>query len=289
MRNLDELTITGEALRRLSETPDPRIKQIMVSLIGHIHEFARDVRLTEGEWLAGIHFLTRTGQLCSDVRQEFILLSDTLGLSQLVVAQNHSRPGGVSEQTVFGPFHVEGAPKRPSHSSDIAEGVSGEPLYVTAQVVANGQPVADAEVDTWHADAEGFYDVQDEHWSVDNAWLRAAFRTDADGRISFKSILPKSYPIPTDGTVGEMLAATNRSPMRPAHIHFKVEKEGFDPLITHVFAEGDEFLDSDAVFGVRGSCIGDYVRREPGVTPSGEKSDTPFFTLDYRFTLQPVA
>src|SRR3546814_6369460 len=115
-------------------------------------------------------------------------------------------------------FHVEGAPKRPSHGSDLAQGVPGEPLYVTAQVVADGHPVAGAEVDTWHADADGFYDVQDEHWSVDKAWLRAAFRTDDDGRFSFKSILPKSYPIPTDGTVGEMLAATNRSPMRPAHI-----------------------------------------------------------------------
>src|SRR3546814_2332966 len=226
MRNLDEFTITDEALRRIAATPDTRIKEIMTSLIRHLHDFARDVRLTEPEWLAGILFLTRTGHLCSDVRQEFILLSDTLGLSQLVVAQSHSRPENVSEQTVFGPFHVEGAPKRPSHGSDLAQGVPGEPLYVTAQVVADGHPVAGAEVDTWHADADGFYDVQDEHWSVDKAWLRAAFRTDDDGRFSFKSILPKSYPIPTDGTVGEMLAATNRSPMRPAHIHFKVEKDG---------------------------------------------------------------
>src|SRR3546814_3617234 len=136
--------------------------------------------------------------------------------------------------------------------------------------------------------ADGFYDVQDEHWSGVKAVLRAAFRTDDDGRFSFKPNLPKSYPIPTDGTVGEMLAATNRSPMRAAHIHFKVEKDGFDPLITHVFAEGDEFLDSDAVFGVRGSCIGNYVRHDTGQPPFGDDLEQPFSTLDYRFTLQPV-
>src|SRR3546814_4253160 len=185
-------------------------------------------------------------------------------------------------------FHVEGAPKRPSHGSDLAQGVPGEPLYVTAQVVADGHPVAGAEVDTWHADADGFYDVQDEHWSVDKAWLRAAFRTDDVGRFSFKSILPKSYPIPTDGTVGEMLAATNRSPMRPAHIHFKVEKDGLDPLITQVFAAGDEFLYSDAVFGVRGSCIGHSMRHDSGPTPYENGFVHTFYSHDSHFTIQPV-
>ncbi|MBJ7437798.1 MAG: hydroxyquinol 1,2-dioxygenase [Sphingopyxis sp.] len=289
MRNLDEFTITQEALRRLEETPDPRLKQIMASLIRHLHDFARDVKLTEEEWLQGILFLTRTGHLCTDVRQEFILLSDTLGLSQLVVAQSHSRPEDVSEQTVFGPFHVEGAPKLPTHGCDLAAGIEGEPLFVTAQVLANGEPVADAEVDIWHADAEGFYDVQEDGWAVDDARLRATFRTDADGKLSFKTILPKSYPIPTDGTVGEMLAATKRSPMRPAHIHFKIDKEGFDPLITHVFREDDDYLDSDAVFGVRGSCIGAYEPHERGTTPFGEEAEDRFYTLDSRFVLHPLS
>src|SRR3546814_9845422 len=171
MRNLDEFTITDEALRRIAATPDTRIKEIMTSLIRHLHDFARDVRLTEPEWLAGILFLTRTGHLCSDVRQEFILLSDTLGLSQLVVAQSHSSPENVSEQTVFGPFHVEGAPTRPSHRSDLAQGAPGAPLYVTAQVAAGGHPFAAATVHTGHADPDGFYVVQAAHLSDEHASL----------------------------------------------------------------------------------------------------------------------
>jgi hydroxyquinol 1,2-dioxygenase len=285
MRNLDEHNITDEVLRRIENTPDPRLHEVLTSLVRHLHNFAREIKLTEKEWSAGIQFLTRTGHLCTPTRQEFVLLSDTLGLSQLVVAQNHSRPSNATEQTVFGPFHVEGAPEQASHGSDLAVGISGEPLYVNAQVVSEDAPMADAVVDIWHADAEGTYDVQGGNWTSEEASLRAVFRTDSDGRFSFKSILPKSYPIPTDGTVGEMLDLTKRSPMRPAHIHFKIEKPGFDSLITHVFVEGDEYLDSDAVFGVRGSCIGNYVRHSPGVTPRGERSDRPFFTLDYCFSL----
>lgn len=287
MRNLDEITITPEALRRIEATPDPRLKEIMTALIRQLHDFARETNLTEQEWFDGILFLTRTGQLCTDTRQEFILLSDTLGLSQLVVAQSHSRPEAVSEQTVFGPFHVEGAPVLPTHGHDLATAVEGEPLFVTVRVTAEGRPVPAAKVDVWHADADGFYDVQAADWSLDETSLRGTFHTDDDGRFSFKTILPKSYPIPTDGTVGEMLAATRRSPMRPAHIHFKVDKEGYDPLITHVFKEGDDFLDSDAVFGVRGSCIGEYVRHEGGKTPFGELVDHPFYALDYSFSLHP--
>ena len=285
MRNLDEHNITAEVLRRIANTPDRRLHEILTSLVTHLHDFARDIKLTEKEWLAGIEFLTRTGHLCTHTRQEFILLSDTLGLSQLVVAQNHSRPPEVTEQTVFGPFHVEGAPQRASHGSDLAVGISGDPLYVTAQVVSEHEPVVGAVVDVWHADAEGNYDVQAADWTSEEARLRAVFHTDSEGRFSFESILPRSYPIPTDGTVGDMFNATRRSPMRPAHIHFRIVKEGFDPLVTHVFVEGDEYLDSDAVFGVRGSCIGNYVRHAPGVTPGGGRSDEPFFTLDYRFSL----
>jgi hydroxyquinol 1,2-dioxygenase len=285
VRNLNEHNITDEALRRIENTPDPRLHEIMASLINHLHDFAREVKLTETEWFSGIDFLTRTGQICNDLRQEFVLLSDTLGLSQLVVAQNHSRPAEATEQTVFGPFHVDGAPRLPAHGSELAPGIAGAPLYVQARVVSGQEPVAGAIVDVWQADAEGFYDVQDPGWTVDDARLRGVFETDADGRFSFKSILPKSYPIPTDGTVGEMLEATNRSPMRPAHLHFRIAKPDYDTLITHVFVEGDEYLDSDAVFGVRGSCIGDYVRCETGLTPDGGRSDQPFYTLNYGFAL----
>ena len=288
MRNLDEHTITIEVLRRIKDTPNARLKEIMARLVQHMHDFARETKLTEEEWFAGIDFLTRTGQLCAPTRQEFVLLSDTLGLSQLVVAQSHSRPQGTTEQTVFGPFHVEGAPSRPAHGSDISVGVSGEPLYVTARVISGNAPVPGASVDVWHADAGGEYDVQGTHWTIEQARLRAKIQTDEDGRFSFKTILPKSYPIPTDGTVGEMMQATRRSPMRPAHIHFRVKKSGFDPLITHVFVDGDEFLDSDAVFGVRGSCIGNYALNPPGATPFGDISARPYYTLDYCFSLHPL-
>jgi hydroxyquinol 1,2-dioxygenase len=287
MPNLDQHNITEEVLRRIASTSDKRLHEILTSLVRHLHDFAREVHLSEDEWFDGITFLTRTGHLCTGTRQEFILLSDTLGLSQLVVAQNHSRPGDMTEQTVFGPFHVEGAPTRPAHGSDIAVGLPGAPLFVDAQVHSDGQPLADAVVDVWQADSEGFYDVQDPNWTLDEAELRAVFRTDKQGRISFRSILPKSYPIPTDGTVGDMLRATKRSPMRPAHMHFRVAKPGYDTLITHVFVEGDEYLDSDAVFGVRGSCIGDYVRHEAGEQVNGATQNGPFYKLDYRFALHP--
>jgi len=288
MRNLDEHSITAEVLRRIKDTPSARLKELLASLVRHIHEFARETELTEEEWFAGIDFLARTGRLCTPTRQEFVLLSDTLGLSQLVVAQSHSRPSGVTEQTVLGPFHIEGSPSRPTHRTDLSIGISGEPLYVNARVLSGSAPVTGASVDVWHADAQGEYDVQAPHWTFEQARLRATIQTDEDGRFSFKTILPKSYPIPMDGTVGEMMRATHRSPMRPAHIHFRIKKPGFDPLITHVFVDGDEFLDSDAVFGVRASCIGDYKSNPRGVTPFGDVSATPYYTLDYCFSLHPL-
>lgn len=290
MMNLDEHTITGEVLRRIENTPNKRLKQIMTSLIEHLHAFAREVHLNEAEWMEGIEFLTRTGQISNAVRQEMILLSDTLGLSQLVVAQNHSRPNGATEQTVFGPFHVEDAPDLPSHGCDIGGSVSGAPLWVTASVTdMQGRAVPGAIVDVWQADSEGFYDVQDAGWSADASRLRAVFRSDADGRLSFRSIMPSSYPIPMDGPVGQMMNATLRDPTRPAHLHFMIRKEGFDTLVTHVFANGDKYLDSDSVFGVRASCIGDYIRHEAGALPDGTRIDEPFYTLDYTFTLHGAA
>jgi hydroxyquinol 1,2-dioxygenase len=289
MRNLNEHTITDEVLRRMEETANPRIHQLMISLVQHLHDFARETSLTEEEWFAGMAFLARTGSFCSRTRHEFILLSDTLGLSQLVVAQNHSRPKEATEQTVFGPFHVEGAPERPAHGTDLALEMEGDPLYVTARFSSRSGPVAGALVDVWHADSEGKYDVQNKDWRIDDAKLRAVFRTDQEGRIGFRTIVPKSYPIPMDGTVGEMLRATNRHAMRPAHIHFRVQKAGFDPLVTHIFVDGDEFLDSDAVFGVRESCIGKYIRQPPGKTPFGDIATKAYYTLDYTFSLHSLA
>jgi hydroxyquinol 1,2-dioxygenase len=288
MLDLDEYSITAEVCRRIAHTPDPRLREIVTALVQHLHDLAREVKLTESEWAAGVDFLVRTGQLCSDTRQEFVLLSDTLGLSQLVVAQSHSRMAGATEQTILGPFHVEGVPKAAGLRSDIAKGAPGEPLYVSVRILSAGAPVAGAVVDVWHADAEGHYDLQEVVWTADKSRMRAVFESDADGRLGFWSILPKGYPIPTDGTVGEMMRATGQSPMRPAHVHFKVKKEGFNTLVTHVFAGGDPYLDADAVFGVRSSCIGNFESQPAGVAPDGTLINSNFFTLDFCFVLEPA-
>lgn len=285
MIDLNEQTITPEVLRRWRDCADPRFRQIMRALVQHLHDFAREVKLTEPEWMAGIKFLTAVGQKCDDLRQEFILLSDTLGLSQLVVAQNHSRPAGATEQTVFGPFWVSGAPRQP-HGADIANGAVGDPCHFTLTVNdLEGRPVPGAVVDVWHADAHGGYDVQAPGWTMKHAKMRAVFETDREGSLRFWSVVPASYPVPTDGPVGDMLRASNRHPMRPGHLHAMVQKPGYDTLITHVYVNGDQYLGSDAVFGVRRSCIGDYVRHAGGSAPDGRVLEGPFYTLETTLTL----
>jgi hydroxyquinol 1,2-dioxygenase len=286
MRNLDEHTITAEVLGRIGTNVDARLRAILQSAVRHLHEFAREIDLTEAEWLTGIQFLTRTGRISSNVRQEMVLLSDTLGLSQLVVAQSHRRPPATTEQTVLGPFHVDGAPIRASHGSTLADNCPGSPLFVSALVTNSASaPQSGAQVDFWQADNEGHYDVQKADWEMSRAQLRGAFRTDPQGRFSFRSVMPRSYPIPTDGPVGEMMRATTRSPMRPAHVHFKIAHPGFDTLVTHVFVDGDPYLDTDCVFGVRSTCVATFTRRESGIAPDGSVMNAPFHTLDYTFIL----
>jgi hydroxyquinol 1,2-dioxygenase len=283
MRNLDENTITAEALDRIVNTADPRLKQIMTSLIRHLHDFAREVELTEKEWFAGIQFLTDTGRMTDEKRQEFILLSDALGLSMLVIAQNNRKPKGCTEATVFGPFHAAGAPHF-ALGDDIANGAVGEPCYVRATVKGlDGTPIANAVVEVWQADADGFYDMQ--YKGNDAHRARGVLRSDQDGQVYFKSVLAEAYPIPSDGPVGRMLGATARHPWRPAHIHFMIEAPGYERLVTHVFRDHDKYLDSDAVFGVRSSLITHWDRHEPGATPDGGRSAAPFYTLDFDFVL----
>jgi len=276
MRNLNEHTITDAVVARFADTPDPRTKQIMTSLVRHLHAFARDVRLTEDEWMRGIQFLTATGQMCDDKRQEFILLSDTLGLSMLTVAMNNDKPPGCTEPTVFGPFHVEGAPHY-AHGEDVANGAKGEPCLVHCGVKGlDGKPVAGATVEVWQADAEGHYDVQLP--GLEEPQGRGVLTSDAEGRFHFRTVVAEAYPIPTDGPVGEMLLATGRHPWRPAHLHFMISAPGYEPLVTHVFRKGDKYLDSDAVFGVRESLVGDWRPQ-----PDGSQ------TLDFGFVLNPSA
>jgi hydroxyquinol 1,2-dioxygenase len=208
-------------LARLAAAPSPRIREISAALVRHLHAFVREVRPTEAEWAAGIDFLTRTGQMCSDTRQEFILLSDALGVSMLVDAINHPRTDGTTETTILGPFYVKNPPEQPL-GSDISGGEPGRPLLVEGTVRGrNGDVLPNAWVDTWHANADGFYDVQSEASSPELN-MRARFRTDAQGRFWFRTVVPSFYPIPDDGPVGQMLAAQGRHPYRPAHIHFIV-------------------------------------------------------------------
>ncbi|ABE43994.1 intradiol ring-cleavage dioxygenase [Polaromonas sp. JS666] len=275
MRNLHQDNITQAVIARLANTPDPRLKEIMTALVQHLHAFAREVKLTEAEWLKGIEFLTATGHKCNETRQEFILLSDVLGLSMLTVAMNNDKPQGCTEATVFGPFYVEGAPHY-ENGDDLANGASGEPCQVRGIVRGlNGEPVANAAIEVWQADDEGHYDVQKPE--LNHAQARGVLRSRADGSFDFRTIVAEAYPIPTDGPVGDMLKATKRHPWRPAHLHFMITAEGYETLITHVFRDGDPYLDSDAVFGVRQSLVADWVRQ-----PDGD------YLLEYDFVLNPV-
>jgi hydroxyquinol 1,2-dioxygenase len=283
MRNLNEANLTDAVLAKLDGAPDARFRQVLSSLIRHLHAFARDVELTEAEWFEGINFLTATGKMCDAKRQEFILLSDTLGVSMLIDAINHRKPAGATETTVLGPFHVNGAPPKQQRDS-IVHGAKGDPTFVSGRVLtADGRPIAGAELDVWQVDGEGFYDVQ--RTDIEGMQLRGKFRTDAQGRYLFRTVKPVSYPIPTDGPVGRMLLMMGRHPYRPAHIHVIVSAPGFQAVTTHIFVEGDPYLDSDAVFAVKNSLVVDFRKHKPGTAPDGSKMEREFWVAEYNFRL----
>lgn len=275
MRNLDQNTITEAVLARHANTENPRLKKIMSSLVTHLHAFAREVELTEDEWFKGIDFLTRCGHITDDKRQEFIMLSDVLGLSMLTVAMNNDKPAGCTEATVFGPFHVEDAPHY-ELGADISNGARGIPCVVRGTVRgSNGKAVPNAHIDVWQSDEEGLYDVQ--HAEIDHAQGRGILNADNEGRYHFRSILAVPYAIPNDGPVGDLLKAVGRHPWRPAHLHFLIKAEGYETLITHVFRSDDPYLDSDAVFGVRQSLIADWKQQADGT-----------YLVEYDFVLNPA-
>lgn len=273
MRDFDETSITDAVLERLSAAPDPRMRQVSQALVRHLHAFVREVEPSFEEWQAAISFLTRTGHMCDDKRQEFILLSDTLGVSMLVDAINHRLPEGATPTTVLGPFYVDNAPELPL-GAELAQAMKGARLHVSGEVrTAGGAPIAGATVDIWHSDEDGFYDVQ--RPAEAEASLRARFRTDEEGRFHFWTLLPTSYPVPDDGPVGDLLRATGRHPMRPAHVHFMIAAPGHETLVTHVFVAGDPYLDSDAVFGVKQELIAEFAK-----APEGHR------VLNYDFALK---
>jgi len=263
---------------RTGPNADPRLAHVMASLVRHLHNFVREVELTQDEWEIGIDFLTRTGQICTHERQEFILLSDTLGVSMLVDAINNRRTPPATENTVFGPFHVEGCPVRQMGDSICLDGKGETCLFAGLVTDLDGKPISGARIDVWSDNADGYYDVQQP--GIQPQWNnRGVFVTGDDGQYSFVGIKPVSYPIPDDGPVGAMLAGLDRHPYRPAHMHYMVRAEGFQKLVTHTFVGGDKYLESDAVFGVKQTLVAPFTKLD------GEKTE---WRSDYDFVLMPA-
>jgi hydroxyquinol 1,2-dioxygenase len=282
-RNLAAAGLTRAVEASFDSTSDPRLRAVLQALVRHLHAFASEVELTEDEWFAGIRFLTRTGHKCDDKRQEFVMASDVLGLSMLVIGINHRHPTGATESTVFGPFFVEGS-RAFENGDDLANGAPGIPCHVRGVVRSvKGDPIPGAHLEIWQADEDGLYDVQYE--GLDEPRGRGHLHADDQGRYSFWTVHPAAYPIPTDGPVGELLEAARRSPMRPAHIHFMVTAPGYQTLITHVFDEADEHLDTDAVFGVRSSLVATFHRHDGGAGPDGRQMSDAWSSLEFDLVL----
>ena len=285
MRQFTEDTLTDAVVARLKKADDPRFRQIMASAVKHLHAFAREVELTEEEWFEGIKFLTAVGQKCDDKRQEFILLSDILGLSMMIVALNHKTVPGATEATVLGPFFAHGA-KEYEYGADLREGASmkGEDVYVSGRVLSlDGKPVPNALLDIWQAKADGIYDVQTEG----EFELRGRVKANAKGDYAFKSYKPKFYSVPIDGPVGDLIRATGNHHMRPAHMHAIVSAPGYQQVITHVFVEGDKYLDEDAVFAVKNSLIAKYTKVTDQAEAKRLGMPSPFVKLEWDFKLAP--
>ena len=286
MRQFNEDTLTEAVIARLKDAKNPRFKTVMESLVRHLHAFAREVQLTEEEWFEGIKFLTATGKMCDDKRQEFILASDVLGLSMMVVALNHKTAPGATEATVLGPFFAHGAPEF-DYGADLREGASrkGEDTWVTGRILStDGKPVANATLDIWQARADGVYDVQEPDGGFE---LRGRVKANAKGEYAFKTYKPMFYGVPDDGPVGDLLRAMGRHPMRPAHMHAIVSAPGYAQVITHVFVEGDPYLDSDAVFAVKDSLVGRYVKVDSPEEAKKLGMPSPFLKLEWDFHLAP--
>ena len=288
MPEFDPSQLTAAVLRSFASAPDPRTRAVLGHLITHLHAFVRDAELTLDEWMRAIDFLTRTGHTSGETRQEFVLLSDVLGVSMLVDAINHEGLAGATDTTVLGPFYL-GEHRLAPHGGDLAAGAPGDRMLVDASVTdAAGAPIAGAAVDVWHADGNGFYDSQKPGYRLDAPSMRARFVSGDDGRFTFRTIVPRSYPVPTDGPVGELLAAGGRHAMRPAHIHFLLAAPGFETLVTHVFAAGDPYLGSDAVFGVKPSLVAELVPHAEPTWPDGSPAPARWQQLSYRFAMKPV-
>ena len=273
---------------RNADARNERLKFAMEVITRKLHEAVKEIEPTQDEWFEAIMFLTRTGHLCTEWRQEFILLSDVLGVSMLVDAINNRKPSGASESTVLGPFHVADAPELPM-GANICLDHRGEDMVISGRVLdTQGRPIANAVLDVWQANDEGFYDVQQKGIQPDFN-LRGVFRTGPDGRYWFRAVKPKYYPIPDDGTVGKLLGALGRHPYRPAHLHYIIRADGFETLTTHIFDPDDPYINSDAVFGVKASLLAEF-RKVDDPKRAGELEFAgPFWEVEHDFVLAPEA
>lgn len=272
---------------RNGDAGDARLAQVMSVLTRHLHEAVKEIEPTQDEWFQAIQFLTGVGHKCTDWRQEFILLSDVLGVSMLVDAINNRKPSGASESTVLGPFHVADAPELPM-GADICLDQKGAPMLVKGRILdTDGGPIDSAKIDVWQANDEGFYDVQQKGIQPDFN-LRGVFRTGPDGQYHFKGVKPKFYPIPDDGPVGQLLAQLGRHPYRPAHLHYIIEADGFQPLTTHIFDPDDPYIQSDAVFGVKESLLArfEYIEDPARIAKAG--FDGAYYEVTHDFVLAPA-
>lgn len=271
----------------VADDADPRLREVMGVIIRKLHEAVKEIEPSQDEWMEAIKFLTATGHKCDDWRQEFILLSDTMGVSMLVDAINSRRPSGATENTVLGPFHIANAPEL-EMGADICLDGKGEPMYVHGVVRdLDGAPIESVKIDVWQANDEGFYDVQQKGIQPDFN-LRGVFRTGADGRYSFKAVKPKYYPVPQDGPVGQLLACLGRHCFRPAHFHYIVQCDGYDPLTTHIFDPDDPYIGSDPVFGVKESLMATFRKINDPIKAAALSFDGPYYDVEHDFVLAPA-
>lgn len=281
-----EANLTDLAIERWQQISDPRLRQVMTGIVKHLHAFVREIEPTPQEWFTAIDWLTRTGQLSTGKRQEFILTSDVLAVSMLVDAINNRRTTEATPTTVEGPFHIQDSPER-TNGENMAEGAPGVPCIVVGRVRdTEGNPVAGALLDIWQTDGDGLYEAQRE---VSEPWMRAVYRSGSDGSYTVRTVAPIGYTIPMDGTVGELMKRTTISHMRPAHIHFHLSAPGHHPVITHLFQRGDQYIETDVVFGVKEALIVDFEEQPAGKAPTGETIDGPWFLVRYDFVLERAA
>jgi hydroxyquinol 1,2-dioxygenase len=286
MPYVTEATLTDIAMDRWSNIPDERLRQVMVAAVKHLHAFVREVEPTKEEWFTAVDWLTRIGQKSDEKRQEMILASDVLGVSMLVDAINNRRPSGATPSTVEGPFHIPNAPEI-ANGENVTEGAPGVPCLVTGTIMGlNGEPIAGAAIDIWQTDGDGLYEAQRE---IDHAYMRGVYHSQPDGSYIVRTVAPIGYTIPLDGPIGELMTKTTISHFRPAHIHFAVTAPGYHSLVTHLFVAGDEYIETDVVYGVKKELITDFQQKPAGTAINGEKIATPYFQVNYDFVLEKQA